>query len=422
MSTKTYSRVVPYLLVQGSSACNTSETYTYMSPTYTNTRTGSPLPGWKNIIRAGGNATTGLTASSFFVDRAEPGSGYVTYKSLVPIEPCKAYSSQNYVRGYVTYPSVHSAFGGTESEADNKAKMQAYRAISATYRQWQGGVFFGELLQTARMIISPAKSLRNMVGKYMLTLKNKKRKVTKAQWSRVVADEWLEINFGLRPLLDDVKGLAETIARYGDSDQLKRTRVRGFGKSERLVSYSTITNGFINGLYYNQYERTIGRTMVIYRVGLRHQPSGPFDAARKLAQLSGLTPENWVPTAWELLPWSFVVDYFLNIGDILSASWTDTSSVSWVCKTVVIEGERDCKTVIDHQKTMTNTGSSYSDSGGSSLGSYRSFARSVNRGNGILSPPELTLRVPGVSSVQWLNLAALKAQMNDLNRTSFYRR
>lgn len=36
--------------------------------------------------------------------------------------------------------------------------------------------------------------------------------------------------------------------------------------------------------------------------------------------LFGFSAKEFVPTLWELLPWSFLVDYFTNVGDILDAN------------------------------------------------------------------------------------------------------
>jgi hypothetical protein len=52
------------------------------------------------------------------------------------------------------------------------------------------------------------------------------------------------------------------------------------------------------------------------------------------AALFGFTPSEFIPTAWELLPWSFLIDYFTNIGDILSSAVTQTAPVNFVNKTV----------------------------------------------------------------------------------------
>jgi hypothetical protein len=49
-----------------------------------------------------------------------------------------------------------------------------------------------------------------------------------------------------------------------------------------------------------------------------------------LAQLSGFSWTEFVPTAYELLPFSFVLDYFSNVGSVLSAGYASKGYTSWV--------------------------------------------------------------------------------------------
>jgi hypothetical protein len=51
------------------------------------------------------------------------------------------------------------------------------------------------------------------------------------------------------------------------------------------------------------------------------------------AQSLRLLPADWLPTAWDLLPWSWVADYFTNIGDIIQALSFPTSNLVWACET-----------------------------------------------------------------------------------------
>lgn len=47
----------------------------------------------------------------------------------------------------------------------------------------------------------------------------------------------------------------------------------------------------------------------------------------------GLHPKDWLPTIYELLPWSFVIDYFVNLNAIIAALSNAFISVDWVSKT-----------------------------------------------------------------------------------------
>jgi hypothetical protein len=67
---------------------------------------------------------------------------------------------------------------------------------------------------------------------------------------------------------------------------------------------------------------------------------GRFDAQVETTKwdnwdLFGFTPKDFIPAAWELLPWSFLADYFTNIGDILSSVTVSTTGLAYVNRTEI---------------------------------------------------------------------------------------
>jgi hypothetical protein len=160
-------------------------------------------------------------------------------------------------------------------------------------------------------------------------------------WSDIVAGTWLEVSFGWKPLVKDTQDLAETIARFTLPDQ-RRTRVRAFVPG--------LLGSEINGFASDFAGSTAVGAMVDFRTettggiqficGLRTDGSGPTNQLDRLRSLSGITLENFVPTIWELLPFSFLVDYFVNVGDILNAAFTQTTGVTWKMKTRVLKTTR----------------------------------------------------------------------------------
>lgn len=119
---------------------------------------------------------------------------------------------------------------------------------------------------------------------------------------KAAADNWLAIQYGWLPLLSDVKGAAEALAKKqfppifkfkgkaSASDSAQRfTQAVGFGVNSSELNYSSeaeVVMGFCMGNY----------------------------AQRTLSELGISDP---LLVAWELVPWSFVVDWFLPIGKYL---------------------------------------------------------------------------------------------------------
>jgi len=119
------------------------------------------------------------------------------------------------------------------------------------------------------------------------------------------ASWWLEISYGWLPLLSDAEEGAQFLAHHLNEplQMTFRTSVRKESRLTRLTNWSAY-----GGLYEAEGKstRTHRRSLI---AKIREKPSLP--------KLLGLTSLESV--AWELTPWSFVVDWFIPIGDWLTA-------------------------------------------------------------------------------------------------------
>jgi hypothetical protein len=123
-----------------------------------------------------------------------------------------------------------------------------------------------------------------------------------------VHNTWLEYRYGWLPLLMDVKGSAELLAQH----HLGRASdfvVNATLKSETTLSRLTQPSGpgTWGGLATGKGSRTV-------RVKLRCRVDNDSLAA---FQQMGVT--NPALVAWELVPYSFVFDWFISVGDWLTA-------------------------------------------------------------------------------------------------------
>lgn len=79
------------------------------------------------------------------------------------------------------------------------------------------------------------------------------------------------------------------------------------------------------------------------------------DSAR-LAQILGITPENIVPALYEVLPWSWLLDYFTNTGDIINAACISQKSVRYVVESVKLQTVLTITTAPDTGRTFARLG------------------------------------------------------------------
>ncbi len=138
-----------------------------------------------------------------------------------------------------------------------------------------------------------------------------------------LANHWLEFSYGWRPLVSDIYGSMEQLAKtFSDN---KPVRFRGRAKDSE--TRSNVNVGQIQEIPYIRYKT--GWT-VNYEASCVIQVKVDSEFARTMSQV-GMT--NPALLAWELVPYSFVVDWFLPIGSYLS-NLTATHGLTFVSGTV----------------------------------------------------------------------------------------
>jgi hypothetical protein len=137
------------------------------------------------------------------------------------------------------------------------------------------------------------------------TLGLRKKKPSRAGLD--LTQKWLELQYGWKPLLSDVYGATEALANRDRGDWRVTGKGTQFVKVEGSIDESSDPNGWDSG--YGEYH---GRRGVYVRIDALPQN----DLLLAMSQL-GLT--NPLLIAWELVPYSFVVDWFLPIGSYLDS-------------------------------------------------------------------------------------------------------
>lgn len=121
----------------------------------------------------------------------------------------------------------------------------------------------------------------------------------KRSFSKDISGELLKLQYGVLPLLKDVESAAQFLAHQNLGPGPKRITVRHWSKVQHTFSMS------VGGM-------SPGKTKSI----LKGQIAATI-SDKNVVQLAGLTDP--LSIAWELTPWSFVVDWFIPIGNYLQA-------------------------------------------------------------------------------------------------------
>jgi hypothetical protein len=168
---------------------------------------------------------------------------------------------------------------------------------------------------TAARLTGSVRALRrgNIPGAITALWQGKKPRFRKGGGPSVkkgLADNWLELQYGWKPLLQDIKGSAENLARLQLDDRV----VCQIKSSAKIVSSSKEPILFNSKVVGN---RLWDRTTHI-KFGMRYKVDSVLGA---FISQSGFT--NPLNLAWEVLPFSFVVDWFIGVGPYLESlnSW-----------------------------------------------------------------------------------------------------
>jgi len=372
------------------------------------------LNDWVQRIKEGRNASTDLTVTGSSVKRYVPSY----YKWVHRCRACSGVpetstKGSQWVYGDMTSSSGFPAANPTSlsaTVAQNLAKERFMLNCLAKQRMFTGGVFLGELRKTLRMIRSPAKSLFSSIGGTIDSLRKRGKLLPKNRRKEFLANTYLEATYGWLPLISDIQNGAEALAEY----TLKRRDhipVRGYS-GVVLDSYAETWEyqGLLDPL--SMLARDL-RTVKTNTVEVKYYGklrSDPIDTLAMHARFFGFDPRSFVPTAWELIPYSFLVDYFTNIGNVINAWSFQTSQLIWCSRTTVKRCSSRFFTRLNkgYENTQIGNCKGYSvtiSDGDLTLESF-DIRRKADAYSDMLSPPSIRFRLPDMG-MKWLNIAAL---------------
>lgn len=275
---------------------------------------------WKTFRAANGYLPTqNMTESHDFVRQCDNISTYFCYGgsyrvNMKTVDPVyvPALSGLSYFAPVFLTKGVEDA--GIMLDAKHKALSEA-RDMKVHLP-----VMFGEGRETVRLL---ADSVRRLGKAYRFFQTGRFRRAAKelnlpfdylTRRSKTAASHWLEYSLGWMPLLADAKGLLE-LAEKGllNPDRGPRFSVRG--KSQTTHTWTTTTVGQGASNLPGGETKLTGQTVAVGRAGLLLE----YKAGATGLNSVGLGTFDPISAAWEFIPFSFVFDYFIDVGSYLES-------------------------------------------------------------------------------------------------------
>lgn len=181
------------------------------------------------------------------------------------------------------------------SLSDSDLYTDAYNsALESLYEQLRGQLDLSVSLLEGGQTIKMLKAV-SKVGRFLTSLKDPKE----------VGNNWLQYQYGWKPLLTDVFAVADKlVAKPSSPDRIVRGRA-----TKRHVK--SLTQAYMPGFDITDVNDTT------YRAQIAAHYTYSETLLNSLAGWSSLNP---ISIAWELTPYSFVSDWFIDIGSYLRAT------------------------------------------------------------------------------------------------------
>lgn len=177
-------------------------------------------------------------------------------------------------------------------------------------QDFNAAVFAAEGRKTLDMLVTTASRIKNAYG--YLKRGNMVRLASELGIAtpKKTGNSWLEYKYGWMPLLSDAHGMAVAAAKHAypqGVDRLVRT-------SASVRRTQTLNPVYSNNPSWSRQNRATFTQTQRYKTWVLYRVSNP-----RLAEINQLGLLNPLLIAWELIPLSFVADWFLGVGDRVSA-------------------------------------------------------------------------------------------------------
>jgi len=369
---------------------------------------GGPIPKWRQRLRNCIQATTPLDISGSIITCRNDGLAYCKSRFATLIDYQAAKGTLSFLDHVPPDPAAYVI-----QSVDSQVRMNIIAKIRQAQTQMKGLISLGELGETVRMVNSAGQAVNRGLWSYLDEVSKRARRgqITPNHMLRWIGSRWLEYAFGIKPLIADIDdGINAFVKLYVGRPPVVFVRASA-QSSESNPMTAVDTNIARHAVKLTPMRRNFYSSRIYGAVSISNQGVGAG------AHAFGIKLDEFVPTLYELIPFSFLADYFVNLGAVIDALSFNSSVIRWLNIGKMRSSELE---VIPSVGAYSLTSPPWMKEDVSiDLGTPFKFVRFAKSRNGFSNysdlVPSLQFKVPGVST-RWVNMAALGTQALNVSR------
>jgi len=290
---------------------------------------GDNISNWKALLSDGKGVTTTLEARK---QTFRPTPGWWSYR--LNGGDYNFMSFQGSGLGYLGLAQYSQPQASTtiSAPAEQLAASQFLKHYIKATNTWRGGNFLAEIAETYEMLRHPVESMYSHTWKFAGRVKKLgavyERSPTSA--AKLLSDLWLAFSFGILPFVEDANDATKALNELSMSRRRDTRYVKAIAGVTTTIQDTDAILPVTPLNFVSSRNRTEETASVKYKAAIHSQPSGMGN----LLQEFGVGIFDVIPAVWEAIPWSFFIDYFVNVGEMLDSMRLIQCHPEWLIRTV----------------------------------------------------------------------------------------
>jgi len=365
---------------------------------------GDNISDWREKIASGKSATTSLTGTSTLNYHSTAGGVEIWTFDCGPLLLLQRTTGD--ILGYQFSPNPAST--SVDLVADQNASSKFLSNYIKATNTWRGGNFVAEVRETIHMLRHPVQSFYRSTWEFAGRVKKlgKIYRKSKRSYAEHLGDAWLAWAFGVKPLIADCNDAMDALNKVKTGTGHDQTIIKGFGRrlsnSQSDPTWSINTPSSTGTGSSIKYRRNDNVSFTVRYYG---SMNAALTDRETVGQQFGVGIYDVVPAVWEAIPWSFFIDYFANVGEMIDSCRLWSADFGWCNRTV----RNSSATTFSDLRVVTPPASGTYAVTGSPR--FYALSRYVLRTASGVPSPSFHFKMPGIDSMKWLNIFALSTQI-----------